>query len=146
MAAECSVRVIARFRPFNEREKAEMGSADNSKSGVAITFPSDQSVNIKTPDNPKQVASPAEHSTTLTQNLLPLSEEQRRADIYVVYFPFFADVQPRLHLRLQQSSGQLPAPSSCFYLQRFFHVRSSFGRVCRTLSIKTVLPSPQKTS
>jgi hypothetical protein len=53
--ADCSVRVICRFRPFNEREKQEMGSSDNSKSGVAITFPSDQSVNIKTPENPKQV-------------------------------------------------------------------------------------------
>jgi hypothetical protein len=32
-----------------------MGSTDNAKSGVAITFPSDQTVNIKTPENPKQV-------------------------------------------------------------------------------------------
>ncbi len=52
---DCPVRVICRFRPFNEREKQEMGSADNSKSGVAISFVSDQSINIKTPENPKQV-------------------------------------------------------------------------------------------
>ncbi len=53
--ADCSVRVICRFRPFNEREKKEMGSVDNSKSGVDISFPSEQTVNIRTPDNPKQV-------------------------------------------------------------------------------------------
>ena len=57
--SDVSVRVIARFRPFNEREKKEMGSADNSKSGVEISFPSDQTTNIRTPDNPKQVSNAA---------------------------------------------------------------------------------------
>jgi hypothetical protein len=57
--ADVSVRVIARFRPFNEREKKEMGSSDNSKSGVEISFPSDQTTNIRTPDNPKQVSNAA---------------------------------------------------------------------------------------
>jgi hypothetical protein len=78
--AECSVRVICRFRPFNEREKKEMGSVDNSKSGVAITFPSDQSVMIKTPENPKQV-----HFSFPPSNCYPLLT---RAQVFNLDFIF----------------------------------------------------------